>query len=303
MCYVKTDLVDLAVTANHRMWVKDLSSKSFDFKRADELVNIPVYYKNNANWRETLPVTENKIIELVVELKLLKTEFLPQWIFMIDSRYVRIFFDALDSDNEFTSVSKYLIDQLQQLLLHSGGWSGVVITNESAKTYTLLIDKSEKDPFVYRGDRLVENQKCHVVCLSVPNEIFYVRRNGKAVWTGNSRATGNVTMMHHQPSEGRSREGGLRVGEMERDALISHGGAAFIQETLFDMSDQYQINVCETCGNIVSSATACRMCKTGQINRTNIPYCAKLLFQELEAMGINIQINTKEEEKKEEKKK
>ena len=108
-----------------------------------------------------------------------------------------------------------------------------------------------------------------------------------------SRSTGNVTMMHHQPSEGRSREGGLRVGEMERDALISHGGAAFIQETLFDMSDAYQINVCEQCGNILSSATACRMCKTGQVNRTNIPYCAKLLFQELEAMGIKIQINTK----------
>jgi intein/homing endonuclease len=300
MYYVKTDNIDLAVTANHRMWVKDTSSTSYDFKRADELVNIPVYYKNNANWRENTitSVTEDKIIELVFELKLLKTEFVPEWIFMVDTGYVRIFFDTL---NDFTSGSKYIIDQLQQLLLHSGGWSGVVIRNESTKTYTLLIDKSEKDPFVYGGDRLVENQKCHVVCLSVPNEIFYVRRNGKAVWTGNSRATGNVTMMHHQPSEGRSREGGLRVGEMERDALISHGGAAFIQETLFDMSDQYQINVCETCGNIVSSATACRMCKTGQINRTNIPYCAKLLFQELEAMGINIQINTKEEKKEEKK--
>jgi len=108
-----------------------------------------------------------------------------------------------------------------------------------------------------------------------------------------SRATGNVTMMHHQPSEGRSREGGLRVGEMERDALISHGGAAFIQETLFDMSDQYQVNVCEKCGNILSSENGCRICKNGQVNRTNIPYCAKLLFQELEAMGIKIQIHTK----------
>ena len=302
MYYVETENVDLAVTANHRMWVKDLSSASYDFKRADEVFNIPVYYKNNANWRELenslTSVTKDKIIELVFELKLLKTDVVPEWIFTLNSGYVRMFLDTL---NQFTSESKYIIDQLQQLLLHSGGWSGVVITNESAKKYTLLIDKSQKDPFVQGGDRLVENQKCHVVCLSVPNEIFYVRRNGKAVWTGNSRATGNVTMMHHQPSEGRSREGGLRVGEMERDALISHGGAAFIQETLFDMSDQYQINVCENCGNIVSSATACRMCKTGQINRTNIPYCAKLLFQELEAMGINIQINTKEEKKDEKK--
>jgi DNA-directed RNA polymerase II subunit RPB2 len=100
-------------------------------------------------------------------------------------------------------------------------------------------------------------------------------------------------MMHHQPSEGRSREGGLRVGGMERDALISHGGAAFIQETLFDMSDEYQVNVCETCGNILSTPNGCRICKNGLVNRTNIPYCAKLLFQELEAMGIKIQIHTK----------
>lgn len=42
-----------------------------------------------------------------------------------------------------------------------------------------------------------------VYCLSVPGEIFYVRRNGKEFWTGNSRARGPITMLTHQPPEGK----------------------------------------------------------------------------------------------------
>ena len=248
---------------------------------------------------------------------------MPEWVFELSKEQTRLLLESMiGSISKKTGCKFYytssssLADQFQQLCLHAG-WaciSSIHLKKGNTTTINDRIIKSNYDvirlsiittrlnPCVNHShvknqtvqeEKFIENEKCHVVCIEVPNQVFYVRRNGKAVWTGNSRATGNVTMMHHQPSEGRSREGGLRVGEMERDALISHGGAAFIQETLFDMSDQYQVNVCEGCGNILSSTTACRVCKTGQVNRTNIPYCAKLLFQELEAMGIKIQINTK----------
>jgi DNA-directed RNA polymerase II subunit RPB2 len=108
-----------------------------------------------------------------------------------------------------------------------------------------------------------------------------------------SRSRGNVTMMHHQPSEGRSRDGGLRTGEMERDSLIAHGGSAFIQETFFDMSDVYHVNVCNKCGCIISNEKHCRACKKDDITKTNIPYCTKLLFQELQALGVKISISAK----------
>ena len=254
MYTIRTSAVDLKVTGNHRMWVKKTDESPFEFVMAKDLVGKHMIYKNDALW---YPMTD-------------ESELSPA-IARLNREQMR---GVIQRREHLARRS----DKLQQFCLHAG-----VAYQEKEK---------EKDKQVKEVESFAE-EKCHVVCIEVPNQRFYVRRNGKAVWTGNSRSTGNVTMMHHQPSEGRSREGGLRVGEMERDALISHGGAAFIQETLFDMSDAYQVNVCEQCGNILSSATACRMCKTGQVNRTNIPYCAKLLFQELEAMGIKIQINTK----------
>lgn len=111
-----------------------------------------------------------------------------------------------------------------------------------------------------------------------------------------SRAKGNVTMLFGQPLGGKAVDGGLRAGEMERDCLISHGVSAAIQETFVRQSDKYEIVLCEKCGNICSLPSECRVCEQGKytnINRVEIPYCCKLLFQELQSMGVKIQINTK----------
>jgi DNA-directed RNA polymerase beta subunit len=109
-----------------------------------------------------------------------------------------------------------------------------------------------------------------------------------------SRARGHVTMLTRQPVEGRSRDGGLRFGEMERDAIIVHGTSRFLKERLFDMSDPYNVIVCTKCGMISASQTECKGCVDDKVTMINIPYAAKLLFQELMAMGIKTELIPKQ---------
>jgi DNA-directed RNA polymerase II subunit RPB2 len=108
-----------------------------------------------------------------------------------------------------------------------------------------------------------------------------------------ARASGPVTTLTRQPLEGRSRDGGLRFGEMERDCMIGHGTSKFLQERLFEQSDKYSVSICNNCGNFSTSHTECRSCETDQVTRVKLPYVSKLLLQELNAMMIKTKITAK----------
>ena len=127
---------------------------------------------------------------------------------------------------------------------------------------------------------------------------FYQRLKHMVNDKQHSRSIGPMVNLTRQPAEGRSRDGGLRFGEMERDCMVSHGAARFTRGRLYDASDKYQVHVCRDCGMIAAyndkmGIHCCRTCD----NRTNfayveIPYACKLLFQELQTMNIAPRIMT-----------
>ena len=122
--------------------------------------------------------------------------------------------------------------------------------------------------------------------------VFYQRLKHMVKDKQHSRSIGPMVNLTRQPAEGRSRDGGLRFGEMEKDAMVSHGAARFTRGRMYDASDKYQVYVCKKCGLIASyndqlHIHCCRTCDNRvDFAYVEIPYACKLLFQELTTMNV-----------------
>jgi DNA-directed RNA polymerase III subunit RPC2 len=116
--------------------------------------------------------------------------------------------------------------------------------------------------------------------------VYYQKLKHMVLDKMHARSRGPRAVLTRQPTEGRSRDGGLRLGEMERDCLIGYGASNLLMERLMISSDAFQVNVCENCG-LLGYAGWCNLCKSStQISSIKIPYACKLLFQELQSMNI-----------------
>jgi DNA-directed RNA polymerase II subunit RPB2 len=264
---------------------------------------------------------------------------LPEWVWELSKdQCQKLIFSMMLGDGTFpkedtnwcyyTSSIK-LRDDFMRLCLHAG-WSGNFSKHHEighTTTYKgrnivarhdlwrIGIVKNKNNPAVNHGHVKGQNIQVEqtvdytgaVFCLQVPSEVFYVRRNGKGVWTGNSRCRGPQTQLTRQPPEGRALLGGLRFGEMERDAMIAHGLGKFLKERLLETSDVYHCHVCNKCGLFASrllraqtnnrSSTNdiyyCMACKNyTDISKIRIPYAFKLLIQELLSINIAARIVT-----------
>ncbi len=114
-----------------------------------------------------------------------------------------------------------------------------------------------------------------------------------------SISTGPTCVITRQPVEGKANKGGLRIGEMEKDVIISHGAGHFIMEKFRDDSDGFDIYVCNTCGTrpVVNERTnliICNACrKSGlnpQISKARSTWSSRLFFDELESMNVGVKL-------------
>ena len=102
-----------------------------------------------------------------------------------------------------------------------------------------------------------------------------------------SRRIGPVAPLTRQPLAGRARNGGLRIGEMERDAMISHGAVQVLRDRLLWQADAFRMVICKVCGIFVYPVfSQCSLCHGHDMRAVTVPYTFKLLLYEILAMGV-----------------
>ena len=161
-----------------------------------------------------------------------------------------------------------------------------------------IYDNLEKNNYHKHGNEILYNgqtgRQMHTEIFIGPT--YYFRLKHMVAEKINARGKGPMTQLTRQPTGGRRKEGGLRIGEMERDSLISHGISGFIQESMMERSDKYRWQVCKKCGIIPHyskkiNSCICPMCDGNESSIIETPYCMKLLNQELEAMNLQMRFN------------
>lgn len=114
---------------------------------------------------------------------------------------------------------------------------------------------------------------------------FYMRLKQMVEDKINYRDTGARQRMTHQPPEGRGNDGGLRIGEMERDVLLAHGVSAFAQESMMKRSDGETVVYQPETGLLTADTKNLQ----GELE---MPYSMRLFTQEIQSMHVSVKLIT-----------
>jgi DNA-directed RNA polymerase II subunit RPB2 len=224
--------------------------------------------------------------------------------------------------------SRMTIGQLVECIMGKvsveiGGFSDCTAFNNQGSKIGLYGELLTKAGFHSSGNEVLYNG---MTGDQIETEIFvgptyYMRLKHMVKDKINYRAQGPRTALTRQPVSGRANDGGLRIGEMERDVVISHGANEFLRESMMDRGDKYRMAVCNKTGmiaiynpdqNIFMSPMAdgplkytdaldgksMRIETVSRFGRdfsvVAIPYSLKLLIQELQTMNLQMRIITED---------
>ena len=152
--------------------------------------------------------------------------------------------------------------------------------NNRVEDYTNILEKmnyeKHADEVMYSG---ITGDQIHTSIFIGPT--YYQRLKIMVADKMFSRSTGPIQNLTRQPAEGRGHQGGLRIGEMERDSILGHGVAGFLNESMMERSDKYNVQIDKYTGLICYDDKPLY-----EKNIIQIPYASKLLIQELQTMSI-----------------
>ncbi|XP_038680382.1 DNA-directed RNA polymerase I subunit 2 [Tripterygium wilfordii] len=198
------------------------------------------------------------------------------------------------NERDTTSESKSLVDELGELLREKG--------------------------FNYHGSEVLYSgvYGIELTCEIFIGPVYYQRLRHMVSDKYQVRSTGRVDHATRQPIKGRKHGGGIRFGEMERDAMLAHGAAYLLHDRLHTCSDYHVADLCSLCGSILTTVynqsqkrpvrqigglppgrapkkVTCNACQTNKgMETVAMPYVFRYLAAELAAMNIKMTLQLKE---------
>ena len=222
--HINTNRVDLLTTVNHKMYIKSPKMTKYELCEAYKLYSTDIdaytdtgtirFLKSGNNCNDTISVKSDKINNFInsINFKSLyinaDTLPFPEWIWNLNKRQCCLLLSLMCEEMSLSPATiplsssiftihknnNQFIDDVQRLCLHAGYSADVVYkqndNQEQFETVLLVINKTVNCPKVSKEQCSYVSvfNPIKVYCIEVQNHIFYVRRNGKCIWTGNSRS-------------------------------------------------------------------------------------------------------------------